>query len=154
MNNGWSTPTAATPYANWIYREYNKSADKMCNAVMNQAISIFHHTEGKAPREDNTHIFGQSDGGCRFKGNSATGYSIRTCNTHSNTTTVITTGGSYIDTNMSSLTVEAHALDELADRITQWMQGTSKQYTSTTNTYTTTTQTTQTQHEYKTTYSH
>ena len=28
MNNGWSTPTAATPYINWRYREYNKSADE------------------------------------------------------------------------------------------------------------------------------
>lgn len=115
MNNGWSTPTAATPYVNWRYREYNKSADEMCNKVMNQEASVFYHTQGRAPRENHTHIFGQSDGGCRFKGTSATGYSIRTCNTYSNTTTVITTGGNHIDANMSSLTVEAHALDELTD---------------------------------------
>ena len=55
----------------------------MCNTVMNQESSVFHHTQGKAPGESHIHIFGQSDGGCRFKGTSATGYSIRTCITHS-----------------------------------------------------------------------
>ena len=113
----------------------------MCNIVMDQEADVFHHTEGKPPRDNNIHIFGQSDGGCRFKGTSTTGYSIRTCNTVDNTTTEITTGGNHINSNMSSLTAETHALDELTDRITQWMQGSSKHYTSHTETYKTTTQT-------------
>ena len=70
---GWHTPTAATPFVNWRYREYNKSADEMCNAVMDREADVFHHTHGKPPQNNYTNIFGQSDGGCRYKGASATG---------------------------------------------------------------------------------
>jgi len=134
---GWKTPTNATPYINWRYREYNRSADKLCNTVMDQEADVFHHTHTPPPTEANIHIFGQSDGGCRYKGSSATGYSIRTSNATDNTTTEITTGGNHINYNMSSLTAETHALDELTDRITQWLQGKSEHYKSTTNTHTT-----------------
>ena len=111
---------------------------------MDHHANVFQHTQGKPPHDKHTHIFGQSDGGCRYLGTSATGYSIKTCNTSNNTLTEITTGGNHINYNMSSLTAETHALDELTDRITQWIQGTSTHYTSTTNTYTPSDQTDQT----------
>ena len=70
MTEGWNTPTAATPYVNWRYREYNKSADRICNIVMNTETDVFNNTPGKPPNNKYTHIFAQSDGGCRHKGKS------------------------------------------------------------------------------------
>ena len=98
---------------------------------MDTDSNVFTETHGTPPTNTHTHIFAQSDGGCRHKGKSATGYAIRTYDTNTTTTTLITTGGNLINTNLSSLTVEAHALDELTERITQWMHGTTNHYNST-----------------------
>ena len=120
-DKGWQTATAATPYINWRYREYNKTADKVCNTIMDNNKDIHTNIPTPPPTDPHTHIFAQSDGGCRHTGTSSTGYAIKTHNSNTNTTTLITTGGTIINSNLSSLTVETIALDLLTERITDWM---------------------------------
>ena len=87
---GWHTATAATPYINWRYREHSKTADKVCNTIMDNNTDIHEQITTDTPTNPHTHIFAQSDGGCRYKGTSATGYAIKTHNSNSNTTQLVT----------------------------------------------------------------
>ena len=119
---GWHTGTAATPYINWRYREHNKTADRACNQVMDNNHNIHNQITSPPPTQPHN---AQSDGGCRYKGTSATGYAIRTHNSNDNTTQLITTAGTLIPHNLNSLTAETIALDQLTARLTTWL--TSKQ---------------------------
>ena len=76
------------------------------------------------PTEPNVHIFAQSDGGCRHRGTSATGYAIKVHNNNNNTTQDVAEAGTIIQRNLSSLTVETIALDQLTKAITEWISTT------------------------------
>ena len=90
MTEGWNTPTAATPYVNWRYREYNNSADRICNIVMNTETDVFNNTP-ENHRTTNTHTSSHSQTEDADTKASPTGYAIRTYNTTTNNTCMITT---------------------------------------------------------------
>ena len=106
----WSGPIE------WRYRELNKPADRVCNITFDTETSF----TWKQPNYDsfinnNNNLYISSDGGCRYKGHSATGWRIIAVHSDNNTAVVIAHGGTLIKQNLPSLHVELLALKEVTD---------------------------------------
>ena len=112
---GQSSPTPCTPMLDWRPRELNTEADSACNLVMdrNSSFQWFSKNFEKHVR-CSQNIYMHSDGGCRKTGISATGWRIAAVHPRDFTRAVtIAKGGSLIEGNLSSLEIEAIALEEL-----------------------------------------
>ena len=101
----------------WRPRELNTEADSACHVVLDRNASFKWFSKNFAKHvRCNQHIYMHSDGGCRNTGVSATGWRIAAVRPRDFTRVVtIAKGGSLIEGNLSSLAIEAIALEELLD---------------------------------------
>ena len=103
----------------WRPRFFNKDVDDVCNQVMDEGRDILYVN----PRIRDymigmANLYISSDGGCRHKGYSSTGWLIRAVGPNEGGVTVtvlLARGGTHITKNLPSYIVELLAIDEVTN---------------------------------------
>ena len=125
---GWQPAIHGGNPIEWRNREFNHGADQQCNTVMDKGNSHYKMSRNFTLNNNITRIwtnknnfFLQTDGGCRNRGYSSTGWRLRSIGA-SNTAYTVSVGGTLFESNPSSLEIEAHALLEALQYTDNLMQ--------------------------------
>ena len=107
-------------YLTWRNRELNYGAELCCNEVLNNENSFkWTHPRFEDCIKKKFSLFVQSDGGCRKRGHSSTGWSVKAVSSDGTDTTCVARGGTLYSGDFSWTVIEMYVAEKVSSFLTK-----------------------------------